>query len=104
MKQGFGGATFPSYVLGYISSVLLTLTAFFLVFEKVYSSHIAVPILLSLGGVQALAQLQFFFHLGRESRPRWNFLVFGFMSLIVTVLIGGTLWIMITLNERVMPI
>ncbi len=104
MKPGFAGAAFPSYVMGYVASVLLTLLAFYFAYENKYPLHIIVPTLLSLGGVQALAQLQFFFHLGQEPKPRWNLLVFGFMTLIVMILIGGTLWIMFTLNERVMPI
>lgn len=92
-----------TYLLGYVICTILTLAAFFLIMKRTFPPHINVPIILTLAGVQMVAQVQFFLHLGNERKPRWNTITFGFMLLIVAIVIGGTLWIMHTLNTRVMP-
>lgn len=47
---------------------------------------------------QLLVQLIFFLHLGRESKPRWNILVFLFAALVVLIVVVGSLWIMNNLD------
>ena len=47
---------------------------------------------------QFFTQLLFFLHLGRETKPRWKLLVFLFMTMIVAILVFGSLWIMYNLN------
>lgn len=61
---------------------------------------------LTLGGVwalvaivlQAALQCVCFLHVGVESKPHWNLIMFLFMLLVFTVVIGGSLWIMYSLN------
>ena len=44
-----------------------------------------------------------YLHLGLESKPRWNLMMFLFMVLLIFVLVGGSMWIMYNLNYNVMP-
>jgi heme/copper-type cytochrome/quinol oxidase subunit 4 len=45
-----------------------------------------------------MVQLFFFLHIGRESKPRLNAAAFLFATLVVTILVAGSLWIMDNLN------
>jgi heme/copper-type cytochrome/quinol oxidase subunit 4 len=44
--------------------------------------------------------MKLFLHLGNEAKPRLKLLVFGFMALVVMILVFGSLWIMYSLNYR----
>jgi cytochrome o ubiquinol oxidase operon protein cyoD len=100
---GTESGTLKSYVLGFLLSVLLTVGAYLVVAKHLFTSWVLVFAIVGLGSVQALIQLVFFLHLGKESKPRWNLLVFFFMGLVVAILVIGSLWIMYNLNYRVMP-
>lgn len=47
---------------------------------------------------QLLVQLIFFLHLGRGSNVRWNILVFLFATLVILIVVIGSLWIMNNLD------
>lgn len=97
-----GRSSLLLYVLGFLFSLILTMAAYLIV-NKNFLTHTAIiASIISLGVLQAFIQLLFFLHLGRESRPRLNLLVFLFMTLVVVIIVGGSLWIMYNLNERVM--
>ncbi len=90
------------YLFGFISSVILTLGAYYAVVEKLFSPVWILITIVSLGFIQAIIQLTFFLYLGKEPKPRTNFHVFILMIVILSIVIGGTLWIMYSLNERTM--
>lgn len=92
--------SFLSYLIGYGLSLILTLTAFYLVAEKLIEGSLWI-MLLALA--QFIVQLIFFLHLGKESKSYWNTILFFFMLLVVVVIVFGSLWIMFGLNRRVMP-
>lgn len=91
-----------SYVLGFAISIVLTLTAYFLVTERLLVDGLLIAAIVGLGIVQMIVQLLFFLHLGSEVKPRWNIMAFLFMILVVLLLVIGSLWIMYNLDERVM--
>lgn len=101
-------ATYQSYFIGYILSVGLTLAAYYFVNRHVQSEHHAyahqtlVYAVMGLASVQFLVQLYFFLHLGRESKPRWNLVTFGFMMIVLVIVVFGTIWIMDNLNYHMM--
>ena len=97
-----GQGSLMSYTTGFISSVILTLAAYQLVVNQVLAGWALIFTILGLATVQLAVQLLFFLHLGRESKPRWNFLVFAFMVIVVVIVAGGSLWIMKNLNYRTM--
>lgn len=93
-----------SYISGFVLSILLTLTAFGLVFWHISSQHISlphtilVPSIIILAVLQLIVQLVFFIHLGHEEKPKLNLMAFLFMLLVVVILVAGSLWIMANLN------
>jgi cytochrome o ubiquinol oxidase subunit IV len=103
-NEGAARGTTASYVSGFVLSLLLTLTAYFLVVQHKNSvgpslSHryLLVAIII-LAITQLFIQLLFFLHLDRESKPRWNLLVASFAAIVVIILVAGSLWIMNNLN------
>ncbi len=94
--------SFKPLLIGFFLSLLLTLASYYLTVDAPVQGGKLMVLLLGLAGVQALVQFIFFFHLGIESKPRWNLIIFLFMVLVIFVLIGGSLWIMYNLNYNVM--
>lgn len=97
-----------NYVIGFVLSVSLTLLAYFLVQDHVSSNHSThahntlLLAVMGLAGLQLIVQLVYFLHLGHESKPRWNLALFGFMTLMVLIIVIGSLWIMDNLNYNMM--
>ena len=58
--------------------------------------------ILVAGIVQILVHLHYFLHLDTTSAARWNEVALMFTILILTLFVGGSLWIMLTLNYRMM--
>jgi cytochrome o ubiquinol oxidase operon protein cyoD len=100
--QGTEHGTFKAYVLGFILSILLTVAAYLVVAEQLLAGWTLVFAIIGLAIAQMFVQLLLFLHLGKESKPRWNLLIFLFMALVVVILVFGSLWIMYNLNYRVM--
>lgn len=95
--------SFKLYVIGFVLSVLLTLAAYFIVVQKVFTGWMLATSIGILGMAQVWVQLILFLHLGDEPKPKWNVIVFSFMVLVVVILVFGSLWIMENLNYNVMP-
>lgn len=101
--------TVRTYVTGYVLALCLTLVAFSLVQAHVNSGHtfvsdnLMLAVLSALAIVQLMVQLVFFLHLDRESRPRWNLLVFGLAIMFIFIVVAGSIWIMYHLNYRMTP-
>jgi len=91
-----------SYVIGFISSIILTFVAYTLVANRVLSGWSLAYALLGLGLVQLVFQLVCFLHLGQEREPRWKLLVFDFTLLVLVIVVFGSLWIMGHLNYHMM--
>lgn len=101
MKKEWHGSL-KAYIIGFTASILLTAISFLLVITKVIvGPHLAYA-LVALAIVQAIVQLLFFLHVGQEAKPRWETLIFTFMTLILFIIAIGSLWIMNDLDERVM--
>lgn len=106
LEPGDGAAhgTTASYVSGFILSLLLSLTAYFLVIQHkdsrapLLSHRYLLVAIITLAVSQLFVQLLFFLHLDRESKPRWNLLVASFAAIVVLILVAGSLWIMNNLN------
>jgi cytochrome o ubiquinol oxidase operon protein cyoD len=94
--------SFKSYLLGFLLSILLSLATYFAVAHQIFLKQWLFFTIVALALVQMLVQFVFFLQLGKESKPRWNLIVFLFMLLIVIVLVIGSLWIMANLDYREM--
>ncbi len=90
--------TFNGYLIGFILSLILTISAYFLTIKHSLSRNLLVVLIAVFAISQFFIQLIFFLHLFKDSKPRYRLLVFVFMICIVLILVGGSLWIMTNLN------
>ena len=95
--------TLAGYVSGYIFAVYLTVTAYLAVYNHLFSNTTLLVVIVALAMVQFIVHLIFFLHLARETKPRWKLAVTLFMIMVVSILVGGSLWIMSSLNVRMTP-
>lgn len=102
-RHGAARGTLTSYTCGFILSIILTLIPYLMVVKHTFTGNGLVAVLIIFAIAQLLVQLVFFLHLGRESKPKWNLLIFIFTVLIVLILVIGTLWIMQNLNYHMAP-
>lgn len=85
---------FRAYAAGFTLSILLTLTSFAIVGDKILGGWGLTLVLVGFATIQLIVQLLFFLHIDREASPRWNLQVFGFMAVVLLILVLGSLWIM----------
>ena len=92
------------YVIGFSLSLIFTLAAYMLVTSHIDSSYsivptsLLVPVIIFFALLQLIAQLVFFLHLGKESKPYWNIMALSFAVMVVGIVVFGSLWIMQNLN------
>lgn len=95
--------TLRPYLIGFLSSIVLTLTSFIIVIKKLLPSSAIFLTIVGFAVLQAILQLNLFLHLGKESKPRWKMMTFLFMALVLVIIFFGSLWIISNLNYNVMP-
>jgi cytochrome o ubiquinol oxidase subunit IV len=103
-RAGAGKASLKAYAAGFFYSIALTEIAFWMVMhgERTLPRWVVVGGIFLAAVVQILIHLHYFLHLDRSSTVRWNVLALVFTVLIITIFIGGTLWIMSNLHYRMM--
>jgi len=95
-------ASLKAYVIGFVGSIILTLSAYLMVRYAQIDKPIMIGILAVLALTQFIVQLVYFLHIGQEFSPRLKLIVLTFMIAIVFILVAGSLWIMSSLNGRMM--
>jgi cytochrome o ubiquinol oxidase subunit IV len=101
-STGVSRGSLKSYLTGFVLSLILTLMPFALVMRGTLSAPVVLAGIFSAGLVQILVHLHYFLHLDASSAARWNVLALMFTLLIMVLFVGGSLWIMYTLNYRMM--
>lgn len=86
------------YLIGYVVSLVLTLTAYLTVTHHLFSKAGIITVISLLAATQFIVQLIYFLHLGTEAKPRWKLFVFLLMVLMVLIIVVGSIWIMNNLN------
>jgi len=99
---GAARGSYGSYAVGFLLSLVLTALSFALVMSGVVSRPAALAAIVAAAGVQMLVHLHTFLHLDGSSEMRWNVMAFLFTLLILILFIGGSIWIMYSLNYRMM--
>jgi cytochrome o ubiquinol oxidase subunit IV len=91
------------YLMGFVLAALLTVASFYVL----RTSLIWAPGIVVMLGVLAVAQigvhLVFFMHLTTAPDNTNNVLALAFGIVVVVLIIGGSIWIMNRLDERMMP-
>jgi cytochrome o ubiquinol oxidase operon protein cyoD len=99
---GVSRGSLKSYLTGFVLALILTAIPFAMVMRGTLSPSVALAAIFVAGIVQILVHLHYFLHLDTSSSARWNVLALIFTFLIMVLFVGGTLWIMYTLNYRMM--
>lgn len=96
--------TLITYITGFVLSIVLTLGAYVLVVQDSIDlpDNFIIYAVVALAVVQLMVQLQYFIHLGHETKPRWNKLIFMFTAMVILILVIGSMWIMSNLHYNVM--
>jgi cytochrome o ubiquinol oxidase operon protein cyoD len=101
-SSGASRGTYGSYGIGFILSITLTLIAFGVVMSGALSRPVILVTITITAVAQILVQLHYFLHLDTSSSLRWNMLALIFTILLMALFAGGSLWIMYSLNYRMM--
>ncbi len=99
---GASRGSLQSYLTGVVLALILTASPFALVMSGAWSAAATLAVIYIAAVVQILAHLRYFLHLDTSSAARWNVLALIFTLLIMVLFVGGTLWIMSSLNYRMM--
>jgi cytochrome o ubiquinol oxidase operon protein cyoD len=91
-----------TYVVGYGLALQLTCAAFGLVYLRVLAARPAFYTVLALGLVQMVVHFRCFLHIDLKRSARADLQLILFSSLIIALMVGGTLVILANLQERMM--
>lgn len=94
---------FWTYVVGFALCLTLTFTAYSIATNGTLAWQALVASLAILALLQFAVQIYCFLHLGKEPGSRERLAVLAWAALIVTILVSGSIWIMFSLNGRMMP-
>ena len=101
-STGASRGTLATYGIGFAFSVILTAIAFWITMSGTPSHAVILTTIFGAAIAQILVHLRYFLHLNNSSASRWNMLALVFTVLIMVLFVGGTLWIMHSLNYRMM--
>lgn len=94
--------TLKGYLVGFVLALILTAIPFAMVMNgKLDQSTVLWGIFLA-ALVQIIVHLHFFLHLDASAKERWSVMSLTFTGLIMTIFIGGTVWIMYNMHLRMM--
>ena len=99
-----GHGTLKSYATGFVLSVILTASPFWLVMADILDSAVlTAAIIMALGAVQIVVHMIFFLHMNTRSEGGWTMMALIFTILLVAIALSGSLWVMHHLNTNMMP-
>ena len=90
------------YIIGFVLAIVLTIISFSLVMLKGMNRRTIMAGIFIAAILQMLVHLHYFLHLDKSSSSRWNVITLVFTAILLFIFIGGTLWVMYTLNSRMM--
>lgn len=102
--DGAAHGTVAGYVNGFILSVVLTAIPFYLVMSGgVISSGVTALVILAFAAVQIVVHMVYFLHMNTKSEHGWSMLALIFTTVLVVIMLAGSLWVMYHLNTNMMP-
>ena len=87
------------YLIGFLLAVVLTLIPFSLVIGCVLPRQTTLIVVAICAVMQVLVHLRFFLGIGFGA-PRENVIMLAFTGVLILIMVGGTMFIMIDLDER----
>lgn len=100
--QGHGSKR--SYLIGFLSSVVLTAIPFWLVMSGALNSPgWTAVVVIAAAVLQILVHTICFLHVNTQAEGGWTLIAYLFTGVILLITIAGSLWIMYHLNSNMMP-
>ena len=96
------GRETASYAIGYVLALALTGAAFAAVHWPGLPSRSLFGLVLALGLAQMLVHFRFFLHIGLKKSSRHDLQLILFSTLIIALMVSGTLVILMNLRQRMM--
>ncbi len=96
-------ATIKFYTIGFLLSLILTVTAYYLVVHKTVTGTPLLATILVLALLQMAVQIFFFLHLGRGPKPLYNIVFFFHTFVVILVVLLGSVFIMNNLHYSMAP-
>jgi cytochrome o ubiquinol oxidase subunit IV len=92
-----------SAIIGFILAFVLTLAAFGIVEAGLNLPLLILAAVAILGVMQIVVHLRFFLHLDLSRSKREDLQLILFATLLIVLMVGGSIWILWSLNARMMP-
>src|SRR5438105_3701280 len=102
MEQSASGGRHgaKSYLTGFILALVLTVVSFALAAGHVFARTPTLTVIAVAAVVQILVHLRFFLRMDLSTTPRENLAAILFAGILIFFMIGGSLWIMSSLHDR----
>jgi cytochrome o ubiquinol oxidase operon protein cyoD len=97
------GHGLKSYLLGFALALVLTALPFALVAADPLPRSVTLIIIGCAAVLQILVHLRCFLHLDLMSTPHENLFAILFTVVLIVIMVGGSFWIMLDLQHRMMP-
>ena len=91
-----------AYLIGYAAALALTVAAFAAVHSPSFGSVTTLAIVLGLALVQAIVHFRCFLHITMQRASRHDLQLILFSTLIIVMMVGGTLVLLMNLRGRMM--
>lgn len=91
-----------TFVVGFVLAAILTVIAFAMVAMRVLPPHSMLVVLAILAAVQVVVHLRCFLHIDRQKSHRDDLLLICLTLLVLSIVIGGTIWILWDQHMRMM--
>ena len=102
--EAMGHGSMKSYLTGFVLAALLTAVPFWLVMTGALGSvQATVAAIFLMAGAQMIVHVVCFLHVNRAAEGGWTLVALIFTSVLLLILIVGSLWIMYHLNSNMMP-
>ncbi len=96
------GRVLKPYAVGIVLALVLTAVPFGLVATRALEPAPTLAVIAVLGIVQIAVHLRYFLHLDLPPSSHPEPLVLAFAAILMVIMIGGSLWIMFDLHDRMM--
>ena len=97
-----GGQGVATYLVGLCLALILTAIPFGVVVNGELARTPMLLVIAVTAALQVLVHLRCFLHLSLSTAPRENLIAIAFAAILVVLMVGGSYWIMLDLDHRMM--